>query len=180
MGPKKRSSGLEGAIEDFVIYYRLTTRFSLEECLMRLRVIFPRLTRSSLYRCFRRRGVSRLAWGALTTIKEAMAQFPAGHFIVSVQEKFGAPAIFSAIELSSGRIFLRRLDYSVGGAKEFIARLMARFPGRVEEISTPHDEEIFHYPPKDRVSRHPFYVFCENIGVVHSPHALEQPGLHIQ
>jgi hypothetical protein len=61
MGPKTPQPRLLTAKEEVIIAaYRRRTRLSLEDCLDQLRRLFPKLTRSSLYRCLRRYGLSKI------------------------------------------------------------------------------------------------------------------------
>ena len=61
MGPKDPRSSLVNIEEEaIIIAYRRHTRLSLDDCLIRLRKQIPNLTRSTLHRCLRRNGVSKI------------------------------------------------------------------------------------------------------------------------
>jgi len=61
MGPKiKRSTTLSAIEEALIITFRKYTLVPLDDCLTVLEPFIPRLTRSSLHRCFQRNGISRL------------------------------------------------------------------------------------------------------------------------
>ena len=148
MGSGAPNSCLGEADQSFVKHYRLFTGFGGDECLLRLREIFPKLTRTSLYRCFARHGVGRIRRGKPTTIKQETAKVPAGHFYFTVHRTGDGSALFAAIEEGSGRIFTRRLEYSVEGAISFLKQLIEHFPEGVKLIATPHNEKVF--PPPAR------------------------------
>lgn len=62
MGPRIRGPrDLEPIEEHTITAFRRRSRFSLDECLYYLREQFPQLTRSTLYRCFLRHGLNRIA-----------------------------------------------------------------------------------------------------------------------
>ena len=61
MGPKNvRSTVLSVVEEALVVAFRKHTLLPLDDCLYALQATIPQLTRSSLHRCLRRHGMSRL------------------------------------------------------------------------------------------------------------------------
>ena len=61
MGPREpRSSVLSKEEEALIVTFRKHTLLPLDDCLYALQATVPHLTRSSLHRCFRRHGISRL------------------------------------------------------------------------------------------------------------------------
>jgi hypothetical protein len=61
MGPKNpRSKSLTLEDEMLILAYRWRTRFSLDDSLVRLRRLMPQLSRSALYRCLERHGLSKI------------------------------------------------------------------------------------------------------------------------
>src|SRR5277367_388949 len=61
MGPKNpRSSLLTYEEEAIILSYRWRTRLALDDVHFRLRRLMPKLSRSTLYRCLKRRGLSRI------------------------------------------------------------------------------------------------------------------------
>src|SRR5476649_762635 len=60
-GPKEpRSTVLSAEEEAIIIAFRRHTLLPLDDCLYALQPTIPHLTRSSLHRCLRRHGISRL------------------------------------------------------------------------------------------------------------------------
>src|SRR5208337_3981355 len=61
MGPKNpRSKFLTLDDEVIILAYRSRTRLSLDDSLVRLRRLMPQLSRSALYRCLERNGLSKI------------------------------------------------------------------------------------------------------------------------
>ena len=61
MGPKvPRSTVLSSEEEAIVVAFRKHTLLPLDDCLYALQATIPHLTRSSLHRCLKRHGISRL------------------------------------------------------------------------------------------------------------------------
>ena len=62
MGPKEsRSTVLTSEEEAVIVAFRKFTLLPLDDCLYALQPSLPHLTRSSLYRCLLRHGISRLS-----------------------------------------------------------------------------------------------------------------------
>jgi hypothetical protein len=57
---KARSTVLSVEEEAVIVAFRKHTLLSLDDCLFALRPTIPHLTRSSLHRCLKRHGISRL------------------------------------------------------------------------------------------------------------------------
>jgi hypothetical protein len=61
MGPKQpRSTVLTPEEEALIVAFRRHTLLPLDDCLYALQATLPHLTRSTLHRCFKRHGISRL------------------------------------------------------------------------------------------------------------------------
>jgi transposase len=61
MGPSRRhSTVLTAEQEAMIVAFRRQTLLPLDDCLYALQPSIPNLTRSSLHRCLRRHGISRL------------------------------------------------------------------------------------------------------------------------
>jgi hypothetical protein len=60
--PREAGSTVLGKQEEaLIVAFRKNTLLPLDDCLYALQATVPQLTRSSLHRCFKRRGISRLA-----------------------------------------------------------------------------------------------------------------------
>jgi hypothetical protein len=173
MGPGSSWYSVDSDKSEFFRNYRLFTGFGLDKCLLRLREMFPHLTRSSLYRCFRREGVSRVPWTKRFEMIGEGLVVP-GRLYVSIYGG-GDSALFTAIEVGSGRICCQRSECSPEQGVIFLEKLVECFPdGGVFVFTKEKDDDLFKYPepaaePKDP-ARHPFALACKRHGVRHFPY----------
>jgi hypothetical protein len=103
MGPKQpRSTVLTPEEEALIVAFRRHTLLPLDDCLYALQATLPHLTRSTLHRCFKRHGISRLpdiAGG--TSAKKKFKQYTIGYFhidIAEVRTEEGKLCLFVAID----------------------------------------------------------------------------------
>ncbi len=91
MGPKNpRSSVLTLEDEVIILAYRWRTRLSLDDLHVRLRRLMPQLSRSALYRCLKRHGLSKIGPTAkCPPLKSAALRGPYCFEITAI--KIGAP-----------------------------------------------------------------------------------------
>ena len=106
MGPKApRSSVLSSEEEAIIVAFRKHTLLPLDDCLYALQATIPQLTRSSLHRCLKRHGISRLPEIAGDKpAKKPFKRYPIGYFhidIAEVRTKEGKLYLFVAIDRSS-------------------------------------------------------------------------------
>ena len=88
MGPHKpRSTVLTTEQEAIIVAFRRRTLLPLDDCLYALQPSIPNLTRSSLHRCLKRHGISRLPEtdGEKPT-KKKFKQYPIGYFHLDIAE----------------------------------------------------------------------------------------------
>ena len=88
MGPKApRSTVLSPEEEAIVVAFRKHTLLPLDDCLYALQATIPNLTRSSLHRCLKRHGISRLPEIAGDKIsKKPFKRYPVGYFHIDIAE----------------------------------------------------------------------------------------------
>ena len=106
MGPKApRSTVLSPEEEAIVVAFRKHTLLPLDDCLYALQATIPNLTRSSLHRCLKRHGISRLPEIAGDKIsKKPFKRYPIGYFhidIAEVRTGEGKLYLFVAIDRTS-------------------------------------------------------------------------------
>src|SRR6476620_6036457 len=105
-GPKQPSSTVLSLEEEaIVIAFRRHTLLPLDDCLYALQPTIPHLTRSSLHRCLKRHGISRLPQieGSRPSKKRFKA-YPIGYFhvdIAEVQTAEGKLYLYVAIDRTS-------------------------------------------------------------------------------
>src|SRR3984957_12022254 len=85
-GPKKpRSTVLWVEEEAVVVAFRRHTLLSLDDCLYALQPTIPHLTRSSLHRCLKRHGISRLPQvEGEASAKRKFKAYPIGYFHIDI------------------------------------------------------------------------------------------------
>jgi hypothetical protein len=135
-GPKEpRSTVLSVEEEAGVVAFRRHTLLPLDDCLYALQPTIPHLTRSSLHRCLKRHGVSRLP--QVEGDKEPRRKFktyPIGFFhvdIAEVQTAQGKLYLFVAIDRTS-KFAVAQLVHKANmqTARAFLETLIAAAPYR--------------------------------------------------
>ncbi len=105
-GPREpRSTALSVDEEAVVVAFRRHTLLPLDDCLYALQPTIPHLTRSSLHRCLKRHGISRLPQvEGEASPKRKFKAYPIGFFhvdIAEVQTAQGKLHLFVAIDRAS-------------------------------------------------------------------------------
>jgi transposase InsO family protein len=177
-GPKKpRSTVLTTEEEAVVVAFRRHTRLPLDDCLYALQPIIAHLTRSSLHRCLKRHGVSRLP--QMEGDKEPRRKFktyPIGFFhvdIAEVQTAQGKLYLFVAIDRTS-KFAVAQLVHKANTqtARAFLEALVAAAPYRVEIVLTDNGIQFADLPknrsgPTAKLRGHPFDRVCREHGIEH-------------
>jgi hypothetical protein len=118
MGPRFPHSTTLTPEEEFIVaQFRRDTLLALDDCLYVLQAKIPHLTRSSLHRCLRRRGVSLLPGSVKHRWEKDCAATELGYFFFSINE----------VETGEGTFYAY-------GARERVSQFAY---GRVYETSTP-------------------------------------------
>jgi transposase InsO family protein len=127
--------------EAVVIAFRRHTLLPLDDCLYALQPTIPRLTRSSLHRCFQRHGVSRLPQVEGEVIaKRKFKAYPIGYFhidIAEVRTEQGKLYMLVAIDRTSKFAFVELHEKALRKtAADFLRRLVAAVPYKVHTVLT--------------------------------------------
>src|SRR3954449_7924555 len=87
-GPKQPSSTVLSIEEEaIVVAFRRHTLLPLDDCLYALQATIPHLTRSSLHRCLKRHGISRLPHVENESAeKRKFKAYPIGYFHIDIAE----------------------------------------------------------------------------------------------
>ena len=114
-GPKQPSSTvLSIEQEAIVVAFRRHTLLPLDDCLYALQPTMPHLTRSSLHRCLKRHGISRLPQVENESAKKRRFKaYPIGYFhidIAEVRTAEGKLYLFVAIDRTSKFAFVELHD----------------------------------------------------------------------
>jgi transposase-like protein len=88
MGPREPRSTVPSKEEEaLIVAFRKHTLLPLDDCLYALQATVPHLTRSSLHRCFRRHGISRLPeTEGDKPAKKKFKSYPIGYFHLDIAE----------------------------------------------------------------------------------------------
>jgi hypothetical protein len=181
MGPKNpRSSILTLNGEAIVLAYRWRTRLSLDDSHVRLKRFYPHLSRSALYRCLKRHGLSRIGRTAKCSPLTSAALKGPYCFEITVNQVGGpgdafggAVPLFLAVEEVTKHVFARVGKVTPERAAAFLALLVAEFPQRINMVTTGitpvfTDSGATSGGNLAAVGQHPFAVACRASRIVHT------------
>jgi hypothetical protein len=180
MGPKNpRPKFLTLEDEAIILAYRWRTRLSLDDCLVRLRRLMPQLSRSALYRCLKRRRLSKI--GSTARCSPLPIAAPAGPYCFEItandvgfpNDDFGVIPVFLAVENVSKHLYAEIAQASPETAATFLDRLVAEFPQRIHTVTTDASPIFTDWVPMSNVDMaavgsHPFAVACRANRIVHT------------
>src|SRR4029077_6382433 len=178
MGPKApRSTVLSPEEEAIVVAFRKHTLLPLDDCLYALQATIPNLTRSSLHRCLKRHGISRLPEIAGDKVsKKPFKRYPIGYFhidIAEVRTGEGKLYLFVAIDRTSKFAFAQlHPTANVKTAANFLAALIKAVPYRIHTVLTDNGiqfgDSIRHRSgPTARYRMHMFDRVCREHEIEH-------------
>src|SRR6202048_4944815 len=141
-GPRDpRSTVLSVDDEAIVVAFRHHTLLPLDDCLYALQATIPHLTRSSLHRCLKRHGISRLPQvEGDTPDKRKFKAYPIGYFhidIAEVRTEEGKLYLFVAIDRTSKFAYAQlheRATRRIAG--DFLRALIAAVPYTIHTVLT--------------------------------------------
>ena len=142
MGPKDpRSTVLSVEEEAIAVAFRRHTLLPLDDCLFALQATIPHLTRSSLHRCYRRHGISRLPnIEGDKPARKAFKAYPIGYFhidIAEVRTEEGKLHLFVAIDRTSKFAFAELHEKATREtAANFMRALVAAVPYKIHTVLT--------------------------------------------
>ena len=178
MGPKApRSTVLSQEEEAIIVAFRSHTLLPLDDCLYALQAMLPHLTRSSLHRCLRRHGISRLpeVEGDKRPRKSFKA-YPIGFFhidIAEVRTGEGKLYLFIAIDRTSKIAFARLVEKAnTVTATTFLDELVEVIPYKINIVLTDNGIQFADLPrnrkgPTATWRGHPFDRACRRHEIEH-------------
>jgi hypothetical protein len=144
MGPKNpTSSVLSHDQEAIILAYRWRTRLALNDCHERMRRLFPNLSRSGLYRCWKRHGYGRI--GRTEPCPPLTERNQRGPYTFEItfnevifHDDFIGEIIFVflAVEESTKHVYAEVASPTPENAAAFLARLVSEFPQRIIAVTT--------------------------------------------
>jgi hypothetical protein len=193
MGPKNpRSTLLTLEDETIILAYRWRTRLALDDAHLGLKRLMPNLSRSTLYRCLKRRGLSRIGptatWPPLTT---AALKGPYSFEITAHEVVFHDPdgvldlmfPVLLAVEVISKHVYAEVASATPEKAAAFLVNLVAQSPEKIIAVSTELHSAFTDWragfnEDMASVGPHPFAVACRAHEIAHirstPPHAKPQ------
>jgi transposase InsO family protein len=177
-GPKQPiSTVLSIEEEGIVVAFRRHTLLPLDDCLYALQPTIPHLTRSSLHRCLKRHGISRLPEVEDNNAeKRKFKAYPIGYFhidIAEVRTEEGKLYLFVAIDRTSKFAFVelhQKADRPIAG--RFLEALIAAVPYRLHTVLTDNGIQFADLPRNRdgwtaRYRVHRFDQICRANGIEH-------------
>src|SRR5918998_2847761 len=141
-GPQEpRSTVLSLDEEAVIVAFRRHTLLPLDDCLYALQATIPHLTRSSLHRCLKRHGISRLPNTDGDKPRRAkFKHYPIGYFhidLAEVRTEKGRLSLLVAIDRTSKFAFVElheKVTRRIAG--DFLRHLIAAVPYKVHTVLT--------------------------------------------
>ena len=180
MGPKNpTSSVLNQNQEAIILAYRWRTRLTLNDCHERLKRLFPKLSRSALYRCLKRRGHGRI--GRTEACSPLTERNQRGPYLFEItfnevvfHDDIVGEIIFVllAVEEITKHVYAEVASPTPENAAAFLARLVSEFPQRIVAVTTDAhpiftDWRAAFYEDMAEVGPHPFAVACRANRIAH-------------
>src|ERR1700759_1383518 len=178
MGPRTpRSTVLSAEEEALVIAFRKHTLLALDDCLYALQATIPHLTRSSLHRCFKRHGISRLPEIAgEKPARQPFKAYPIGYFhidIAEVRTEEGKQHLFVAVDRTSKFAFAQLHEAAnVHTAAAFLTALIDAVPYQIHTVLTDNGVQFGDMPsrrsgPTAPYRLHMFDRICREHAIEH-------------
>jgi len=152
------------------VAFRKHTLLPLDDCLYALRPSIPDLTRSSLHRCLKRHGISRLPECAGDKPpKKKFKSYPIGFFhidIAEVRTEEGKLHLFVAIDRTSKFVMAQLFPRAtMATAKDFLVNLIKAVPYKIHTVLTDNGIQFADLPknrsgPTAMFRGHPFDRVC--------------------
>mgnify|MGYP003551185959 CR=1 FL=1 len=180
-GPRQPcSSVLSVEDEAVIVAFRRHTLLPLDDCLYALQPTLPHLTRSSLHRCLRRHGISRLPEvQGDKPAKKKFKDYPIGYFhvdIAEVQTAEGKLYLFVAIDRTSKFVFTE-LHAKAGKmiAAQFLRNLIGAVPYTVHTVLTDNGIQFTNRACDRYAGDHIFGRVCTEHGIEHRLTKIKHP-----
>ena len=176
-GPKKVISVLSELEQEVICEFRRVSKLSVDDCYIALRDEIPKLSRSNLYRCLKRNGLSQLPKDE-NNVKEKkkFKDYDIGFIHIDITTILLANKqkhyLFVAIDRMSKYTYCKLYDtMSIDNAKLFLESLIETLPFDIKKILTDNGAQFTyellaeHLRPKDKI--HPFDEICQEHNIEH-------------
>jgi transposase InsO family protein len=180
-GPSEpKSSVLSLEEEAIIVAFRRHTLLPLDDCLYSLQATIPHLSRSSLHRCLKRHGISRLPdVEGDKPAKKKFKRYPIGYFhidIAEVRTEEGKLYLFVAIDRTSKFAFVQ-LVAKAGkmAAAAFLRDLIKMVPYVIHIILTDNGIQFTNLAHHKHAGVHIFDRVCAEHGIDHRLTKIKHP-----
>jgi transposase InsO family protein len=180
-GPSEpKSSVLSLEEEAIIVAFRRHTLLPLDDCLYSLQATIPHLSRSSLHRCLKRHGISRLPdVEGDKPAKKKFKRYPIGYFhidIAEVRTEEGKLYLFVAIDRTSKFAFVQ-LVAKAGkmAAAAFLRDLIKMVPYVIHIILTDNGIQFTNLAHHKYAGVHIFDRVCAEHGIDHRLTKIKHP-----
>jgi hypothetical protein len=171
MGPHDpHSTVLSVDQEAMIVAFRRQTLLPLDDCLYALQPSIPNLTRSSLHRCLKRHGISRLPEvEGEKPIKKKFKQYPIGYFHIDIAEvntEEGRLYMFVAIDRTSKFAYAElHPNQTRDTACRFLQQLVEIVPYHIHTILTDNGIQFTNRQKDKWAFMHLFDRICHQNGI---------------
>jgi hypothetical protein len=181
MGPKNpRPRLLTLKDEAIILAYRWRTRLALDDAHLRLKRLMPKLSRSMLYRCLKRYGLSRI--GSTKSYPQLTTGALSGPYVFEItahEVTFNEPdgfgiclEIILAVEEVTKYVYAEASTATPENAATFLNNLVAEYPKKIIAVATEihpafTDWRAGFNEDMAAVGPHPFAVACRTRRIVH-------------
>ena len=146
MGPRKVNTVFSESEEQIILYVRKTTELGLDDLVHILKPSIPSLSRSNLYRCFKRHGVSKLERLSIPREKKKFKEYEIGYYHIDVAEVRSAEGkayLFVAIDRICKFVYVELYDNKKAAtAARFVENLIKVVPYNIHKILTDNGVEF--------------------------------------
>lgn len=181
MGPKKICSTVLSVEEEAIcVAFRKHTLLPLDDCLYALKATIPKLSRSSLHRCFQRHDISRLPeMQGEKSPKKKFKSYPIGYFhidIAEVRTEEGRLYLFVAIDRTSKFAYVELLEkYGKIETAQFLRNLIKAVPYKIHTILTDNGIQFTNRKSDRFAGVHIFDRICLESGIEHRLTKINHP-----
>jgi transposase InsO family protein len=166
--------------EAIIVAFRRHTLLPLDDCLYSLQATIPHLSRSSLHRCLKRHGISRLPEvEGDKPAKKKFKRYPIGYFhidIAEVRTEEGKLYLFVAIDRTSNFAFVQLVEKAGKmAAAAFLRDLLKMVPYVIHTILTDNGIQFTNLAHHKHAGIHIFDRVCAEHGIDHRRTKIKHP-----
>ena len=170
-GPPSAAKHLTKLEEAILVKFRMQTNLSLNDCYYTFKDKMPHLSRSSLYRCFKRHGVNKLPEEKRQIKKQTkkFKKYPPGYVhvdITQVHTEEGRLFLFVGIDRTTKFCFANfYTKQTASNAALFMKEMSIAFPNKIRIVLTDNGLQFTTHNKKNE--DHIFNQVCKELQIEH-------------